>query len=366
MTAPTGLQAAGLAALLALGISTAHHTAPRLGRAFANGYLAAASDATQPDDTLRARLVRARPDRRPGRPMFGALVVGYYSPRGLPPMPGALTVTDTGLVFRSTDGRFGTTWPVVGPVRQSAAGRWRASAVSLAYVDGALGRDAYVFRVDGGVFETDMPGPLMDLAAHPSWLDSLSSREWGVEHALVDVRDARAVGELLAAVTASRYADSLYAVFGRPVRAVGVVGARGRAAGRLGEYVASRDSLALDVGRMSSERQLRHTFAHELAHRWQARSGPQLAALWRNVPAIRDPKRYGYDNPSEHQAEAAAFAVHFLLATAATRDADGQLGTLDHYELLVPGTRSLVRYFAMQPAFSRHPMRALLTTGRRR
>ena len=95
------------------------------------------------------------------------------------------------------------------------------------------------------------------------------------------------------------------------------MGERGRAAGRLGEYIASRDSLALDPGRMTSEAQLRHTLAHELAHRWQARSVAQLAALWRGTAAIRDPKRYGYDNVSEHQAEAAAFAVHFLLATAA-------------------------------------------------
>jgi len=293
-------------------------------------------------------------------------VVGYLSPRGLPPVQGVLTVTDTGLVFRSADGRFHTTLPVVGPVRESAAGRWRASAISLAYVDATLGRDSYVFRVDGGVFETDVPGPLMDLAAHPSWLDNLRSREWVTEHALVDGRDVRAVNDLLDSVASSRYADSLYAVFGRPARAVGVVGARGRAAGRLGEYVASRDSLALDPGRMTSERQLRHTLAHELAHRWQARSAPQLAALWQGVPAIHDPKRYGYENLSEQQAEAAAFAAHFLLATAAARDREGQLERLDHYELLVPGTRSLVRYFAMQPAFRGHPLRAMLTTGRDR
>ena len=37
--------------------------------------------------------------------------------------------------------------------------------------------------------------------------------------------------------------------------------------------------------------------------------------------------------------------------------------TLDHYELLVPGTRMLARYFAMQPLFARHPLRAMLTAG---
>jgi hypothetical protein len=318
------------------------------------------------DDTLRARLAGARPGARPPRATLGSMVVGYFSPRGLPPVQGALTVTDTGLVFRSADGRLTRTLPVVGPVRVSAEGRWRASAVSLAYVDGALGRDSYVFRVDGGVFETDAPGSLMDVAAHPSWLDGLGSREWTIEDALVDDGNGSAVRDLLDALTASPYADSLYAILGRPERPAGVVGERGRAAGRLGEYVASRDSLALDPARMTSQTQLRHTLAHELAHRWQARSGAQLAALWQGIPPIRDPRRYGYDNLSEHQAEAMAFAVHFLLATASTRDPEGELDTLDHYELLVPGTRTLARYFALQPAFARHPLRAVLTTGRMR
>jgi hypothetical protein len=180
----------------------------------------------------------------------------------------------------------------------------------------------------------------------------------------VNAADPAAVEALLGAVLNGGYADTLYAVFGRPARPAGVVGERGRALGRLGEYVATRDSLALDPGRMTSVDQLRHTLAHELAHRWQARSSVQLAMLWKGVPAIRDPKRYGYRNVSEQQAEAAAFAVHFLLATAATRDARADALTLDHYELLVPGTRTLVRYLAMQPVFARHPLRGLLTTGR--
>jgi hypothetical protein len=362
------LRLAGCAALV-LAAGAATHVAARAGaRVPAVGYAArppAGRPAiTAPDDTLRARLVDVKGATRRGSTVNGSLIVGYFSARGLPPMQGALAVTDTGLVFRSADGRFTITLPVVGPVRQAPDGRWRAAAVTLAYVDQALGRDSYLFRLDGGVFETEAPGALMDVAAHPSWLDSLGSREWTAEHALVNRADEAAVRELLARLTASPYADSLYAIFGRPDRAAGVVGERGRAAGRLGEYVASRDSLALDPGHMGSEAQLRHTLAHELAHRWQARSAAQLAALWRDVRPIRDPKRYGYGNVAEHQAEAAAFAIHFLLATAAARDAAGQLATLDHYELLVPGTRTMARYFAMQAAFARHPLRTLLTTGR--
>jgi hypothetical protein len=364
------LRLAGCAALV-LAAGAATHVAARGGaRVPAVGYAARPAGGrpaiTTPDDTLRVRLADVRGGTRRGRTMTGSLVVGYFSARGLPPMQGALAVTDTGLVFRSADGRFTTTLPVVGPVRQAPNGRWRAAAVSLAYVDRALGRDSYLFRLDGGVFETDAPGALMDVAAHPSWLDSLGSREWTVDRSLVNEADDAAVRGLLARLTMSPYADSLYAIFGRPERAAGVVGERGRAAGRLGEYVASRDSLALDPGRMTSEAQLRHTLAHELAHRWQARSAGQLAALWRDIPAIRDPKRYGYDNVAEHQAEAAAFAIHFLLATATAHDPAGELATLDHYELLVPGTRTMARYFAMQAGFVRHPLRAVLTTGRAR
>jgi hypothetical protein len=316
------------------------------------------------DDTLRARLASTRPAEKGGSHSLGAMVPGYLSAHGLPPVPGVLVLTDTGLVFRSADGRIERTLPMVGPVRRSAQGRWRASAVSLAYVDGTLGRPSYLFRLDGGVFETDVPGALLEVAAHPAWLDSLTSREWTAERGLVRANDEAAVRLVMDAATSGAYADSLYAIFGRPARPAGLVGERGRAAGRLGEYVSSRDSLALDPARITSTAQLRHTLAHELAHRWQARAAAQLALLWQGVPAIRDPKRYGYGNMGEHQAEAAAFAVHFLLSTAASRDPAGDAAALDHYDLLVPGTRTLARYFALQPVFARHPLRGWLTGAR--
>jgi hypothetical protein len=355
VTLRRALVAVGLASGALTGGATRQTSAPRPVPAYA--------PVRDGDDTLRVRLASASARERRDRTSLGMMVVGYLSPRGLPPMQGALTVTDSGLVFRSADRHYVATLPVVGPVRESPQGRWRASAVALAYVDEALGRRFYLFRVEGGVFETDAPGALMDVAAHPAWLDSLGSREWTREHALVDAADPKQVESLLDEFLRGPYADSLYAIFGRPVRPAGIVGERGRAVGRLGEYVATRDSLALDPGSMTSMDQLRHTLAHELAHRWQSRSGAQLAALWRDVPEIRDPKRYGYHDRGEHQAEAAAFAVHFLLTTAGTADAAAETATLDHYELLVPGTRTMARYFAMQPAFARHPLRSLLTTG---
>lgn len=357
---PAGLGLAGLG-LAALGWA-GHLLVPgavhRTHTASQPGYASARAG----DDTLRVRLAANHASDRRGRAALGSIVVGYLSPRGLPPRQGTFIVTDTGLVFHSLDGRYQTTLPVVGPVRHSAQGQWRASAVSLAYVDAAAGRQSYLFRVDGGVFETDAPGALMDLAAHPRWLDSLWSREWTVERPLADAGDSGAVQARVDAVMRGPYADSLYTIFGRPTRPAGVVGARGRAVGRLGEYVATRDSLALDPAGMTSVDQERHTLAHELAHRWQARSGAQLALLWQGVPSIRDPRRYGYRDIGEHQAEAAAFAMHFLLASTEARDAAAEAQTLDHYELLVSGTRTLARYFAMQPVFEGHPLRRMLTT----
>jgi hypothetical protein len=314
-------------------------------------------------DTLRLRkaTVTAR-GRLSGLPV-GAVVPGYFSSRGLPPVPGRIWVTDTGLVFRAVDGA-AVTLPLVGPIRESAGRRWRASTVSLAYMDDYNGRPVYVFRVDAGVFETDVPGPLLDVAAHPLWLDSLDATEWAADRRLVDGRDSVALWTKAREIAGSAYADSLYALFGRPRAAIGLVGRRGRSAGRLGEYIGSRDSLALDPGRITGESQLRHALAHELGHRWQARAPGQVEALWWGVPPIRDPKRYGYADASEHQAEAIAFAIDFLQITAQSRrPASGSATLLDHYELLVPGTRTMVRYLALQPPYRAHPLRALLTTG---
>ena len=147
-----------------------------------------------------------------------------------------------------------------------------------------------MIRLDNGLFETDSPGPLLDVAAHPTWLDSLGSREWTVETPWptpatasgqrADPHDRQAAG------TPTRCSCSS----GARKPSVGIVGDRGRDAGRLGEYVASRDSLALDPSRMSTQAQLRHALAHELAHRWQARAPGQMAMLWQGTPPIRDPQ----------------------------------------------------------------------------
>jgi hypothetical protein len=257
-----------------------------------------------------------------------------------------MVLTDTGLVFHPSAG----------------TGSTRASSVSLAYVDDENGRMHYLFRMDAGVFETEAPGLLLEAAANPGGTGGPGSG--GPGHRLPRADSA---GSLAAArqIAGSRYADSLYLLFGKPGAAVGLIGARGRAAGRLGEYILARDSLALDPARMNGAAQLRHALTHELGHRWQARAKGQLATLWSGVRPIPDPKRYGYGSISEHQAEAIAFAISFLQTTATgSGAAAGALALLDHYDLLVPGTRTMVRYFALQSLYRNHPLRSKLTSGR--
>ena len=346
-----------LGPLLALALAAAFAGLPPAGGT--RGY-AAMSVA----DTARPYL---DPTGRDGRPALtalpvGAQIEGFLSSRGLPPRPGRFLVTDTGLVFRSTDGRLAQTYPLIGPLRVRDGRSWRAPMISLAYRDSTDGRSVYVFRMDGGVFGTESPGPLLDLAGRPRWLDSVASREWRPDHPLVGLRDTAAARLVNRGLERSAYADSLYQLFGRPARPMGLVSKRGRAAGRLGEYIASRDSLALDPARITSEDQLRHALAHELAHRWQSRAPAQIRTLWQDVRGIPDSRRYGHRNPSEHQAEAAAFAVHFLQATASVTEIEGA-SLLEQYELLVPGTAAIARYLALQPIYGDHPLRRLLTTG---
>jgi hypothetical protein len=297
-------------------------------------------------DTIRPNAPEAQP--RTNEAVLGAVIPGYLSFWGLPPVPGQFTITDSGLVFQAARG-------------STTA---QAFAVSLAYVDDDREVRHYVFRVDAGVFETDAPGVLLELVADPARFRAHPAG-WRNNRMLVDASDTLAPLNATRRIAASPYADSLYSLFGQPRAPLGLIGRKGRSAGRLGEYIAGRDSLALDPARMMDEAQLRHALAHELGHRWQARAPAQLAMLWSGVPAIRDPKRYGYGERSEHQAEAIAFAINFLQTTAATEESPAtSMALLDHYELLVPGTRTLVRYLALQPLYQQHPLRSLLTTGR--
>jgi hypothetical protein len=281
------------------------------------------------------------------------VVSGYWSSWGLPPVPGQLAVTDTEMVLRSMPAAMGLSSPL----------QLRATEVTLAYVDHDRDGIHYIFRIDAGVFETDFPGPLLEVATELKSLDHHRPEAVLAYQPLVNPGDAAAVQKKAREIAYSPYADSLYVLFGRPAAGIGVVGPKGRRAGRLGEYIAARDSLALDPGRIVGQAQLRHALAHEMGHRWQSRSKAQLATLWKGVPDIRDPRRYGYADRSEHQAEAIAFAFSFLQATASSKDSPAvSLQLLDHYERLVPGTRIIARYLLLQPLYAGHPLRSALTT----
>jgi hypothetical protein len=276
----------------------------------------------------------------------GTSVPGYLSDAGLPPVAGKLLVTDSSLAFRSSDGGVTIRLQRVDPSLYPPPARAKPSRLELAYVNRAVGRPSYAFRIDDGVFETRVPGELLRLAGSLVWLsrgDGQSGRD----------RNLR--------IAESPFADTLYALFGRPRASVGVVGPEGRKRMHLAQYVSGRDSVALDPESMVSEAQLRHAFAHEMAHRWASRAPRLLDSLWQGVPAIRDPHRYGYGSELEQRAEAIAFALHFLQSTMGDLDSnDDALGLLGHYESMVPGTRVLVRYLVLQPIYQRHPLRTAL------
>jgi hypothetical protein len=343
----------GLLAITALGSFASPVQSPKTG---------VAAFASMVGDTIRPR-AGAR-TTEPGRVELtaGEAIQGYLSARGLPPVAGSFVVTDSGLVFRSADGRQLSVYPLIGPRRETTGRQWRAATIHLASADRVGDHTVYLFRVEGGVFETEAPRGLLEVAQHPAWLDSLPSIEWATPR-LILRGDESSSWNAVRNIAGSSYADSLYALFGRPLRPIGLVGERGRSAARLGEYVGSRDSVALDPARMSSEEQLRHALAHELGHRWQVRAPRQVAMLWQGVPPIADPKRYGYGSIPEHQAEATAFAIHFLQTTADPQAATAPLSLLEHYERLVPGTSAMVHFFSLQPIYANHPLRRLLTVG---
>ena len=153
----------------------------------------------------------------------------------------------------------------------------------------------------------------------------------------------------------------MFRLFGTPRRPLGLVGERGQRAGRLGEFIASRDSISLSPARMTYPAQLRHALAHELAHRWQQAMPDEMKELWRGVGPIQDSLRYGFGDDQEHQAEAVAFAVHFLQTTAAPDlPTDAAMDLLQAYERLVPGTDIMARRLVAQPVYRYHPLASTL------
>lgn len=138
----------------------------------------------------------------------------------------------------------------------------------------------------------------------------------------------------------SPFADTARSILGTPVAPVGLVGVSGRQARHIGEYIRSRDSIALAPAAIFSSAQLRHALLHELSHHWMARH-PELGhRLLAELPALTDSTRYGFGDPDEQAAEALAHAVQFWRATHLRSDAGSRGRLLSAYEGVMPGTRA--------------------------
>lgn len=269
---------------------------------------------------------------------------------GLPPVPGTMAASGGSLVFQPAgDGELA----VLPLFRSSGMGSARHPSVRLLEVAGGDAEPVFLFHLGGAVIETSAPGVLGEIVAEPKRVDDLGT-PWTTAPLTLAAPGAPAEAfAIVQTLAKTAYADSLFSLFGRPSRALGVVGPRGERAGRLGEYLAGRDSVALSPGYMTSVAQLRHALAHELAHRW-IRGHPRSAdALTAVMSPIRDSLRYGFRNQDEQLAESLAFAVHFL---DASRRSGSAAALLESYERLVPGTRNAAQLLLTFPAYERHPL----------
>lgn len=348
------LLVAGLIALVAFAAARSGNRAGAgaVGYRAARGVPVSAPAHSRRGDSIAARL---RTGWRAAGSRQGLLSIG-----GLPPVPGTISLAGGSLIFHAGDGETPIAYPLY-RISMKGGKPIRRPAVTLLGIDRARTDPVYLFHLDGGVLETASPGVLQELVTEPSRVDSLGEA-WATDRfALVDAGDTRGQLNAVRNLAATPYADSMFRLFGTPARPLGLVGERGQRAGRLGEFIASRDSISLSPARMTQPAQLRHALAHELAHRWQRAMPGEFRDLWDGVRPIEDSLRYGFGNEQEQQAEAAAFAVHFLQTTAAPDlPTDAALDLLDAYERLVPGTEIMARRLVAQPIYRYHPLASTL------
>jgi hypothetical protein len=138
---------------------------------------------------------------------------------------------------------------------------------------------------------------------------------------------------------ASPFADSARRVLGTPATPIGLVGKTGREARHIGEYIRSRDSVALAPGAIYTTAQLQHAYLHELSHHWMAKHPDLGRQLLAQLPPMDDSTRYGFGDPDEHAAEALAYAFQFWRAAGHGPDALGRGRLLAAYETVMPGAR---------------------------
>jgi len=308
-----------------------------------DAYFAAPGDSLKPPP---APLLSPAPTANAGSPALVSLA-------GLPPESGTLAPSGGSVIFRPADGGELTAFPLFD--QPAHPGAPRTPAVRLLEVANGESEPVFLFHLRNAVIETAVPGILGQIVSEPARVAELGT-PWATGWlTLAAPNDDITASRIVRDLAQSAYADTLYAMFGVPERPIGLVGRRGRAAGRLGEYLPSRDSVSLSPGQMTSSAQLRHALAHELAHRWlrsHSQSGDALAAV---MPPIRDSLRYGFRNPDEQLAEALAFAVHFLSRSKAI-PARPAAALLESYERLVPGTRNAALLLLTFPAYEHHSL----------
>ncbi len=281
----------------------------------------------------------------PGK--FAAVVPGTLILRGTEPRQGQLYVADRWMVFRP-DGTAGVIpVPVIVTHTDGRPPVWAMRVVASRSAANTA------FDITGwGRFETAQPKAISLL------LGGRSAPEMLLEEPGALLRDGVAPHAIIEVLAASGFADTLYAIAGRPRAPIGLLSEAHRRAGDAALYSPATDSIALDPHTARSIDDLRGMLAHEVGHRLQRTRPTLLDGVWATVPAITDPEVYGFGNREEHQAEAVRFAVIYLQITAsAGRDREADVLLLDLYESLMPGTGTVARLLLGEPVFSRHPLR---------
>lgn len=173
---------------------------------------------------------------------------------------------------------------------------------------------------------------------------------WQASPALALAGDQADALRVLADLTLTPFADSIFAALGTPTR-LGLVGTAGRDADHIGEFIRSRDSVALAPEAIYSAAQLEHALIHELAHLWLAHRPDAAIALSLELPPLEDASRYGFGDRDEQSAEAVAHAVQYWRASARAGAAPAQLRLLAAYEAVMPGTTAALALLESDGAF---------------
>src|SRR3954463_16409319 len=135
---------------------------------------------------------------------------GDFSRNGLPPVRGVLTLTADGLSFRSPGGSVLLSYRTIQSDERLRASQGSAPHARLAYTGKLGSRVSYVFRINDGVFETADPGGLPGILTGLVFDRLPSNPVRGIAN------PATATG-VIRQLSHSAYADTLYALFGKPV-----------------------------------------------------------------------------------------------------------------------------------------------------